>query len=553
MPGGNWLYSAVNRYRVAFLAALALGLVGIALSLRNCEKKTPPPSPPPSQSTPELPTPVIPPAPEPAESTATFTPVPENVAAKPKAWLKTKPDTLAFVGHLWSYAPKVATWPQVQIELKMGPPGMGLEDGQLRYLPKTPGRHNVRLQLHRVGKQGSDDSIASMPVAFYLSVATPLRMKVSGPEKPVFAGEPCSLIVHVDKAAHLPWPVEVQVYRRQTDKPDTVLAMTASDVRLIRAWPNTGKQTLEFVAVANGHREDSAQVAVTLLAKVGSTLQAPLDTLEPGGKAAFVIGGLQGNAPFTLSLDIDGDGKSDWQGQEPGTVLLPVNKSGHFAAALQVIDAQGLKGRSEAAYRVNQRTRVSLESKIPRANLVTPFRFRLEAEDSDDSLTKVTGHFPDTVASASIHATMLDTASPEKIDIAPGGHSLKAYWTRSWAKPGKYGVQACATSTDARRVCDQVEVEVFNAGPICKILPGLKPTPGVPIDIVGEAQDPDGRIVLWEWNLDGDPKFELQRKDGTPVHFTFARKGKFPVVLRVTTADGMVAQDSLKVEVKSSW
>jgi hypothetical protein len=56
--------------------------------------------------------------------------------------------------------------------------------------------------------------------------------------------------------------------------------------------------------------------------------------------------------------------------------------------------------------------------------------------------------------------------------------------------------------------------------------------------------------VKWEWDLDGDGKFDLaSRKDGR-LKYTFSRKGSFPLTLKVTTADGMTATGVRKVEVR---
>jgi hypothetical protein len=291
---------------------------------------------------------------------------------------------------------------------------------------------------------------------------------------------------------------------------------------------------------------DTNTLPVAVNIPVTATLQAPKDTLEPGSKGDFIIGALTGTPPFNLSLDMDKDGKEEWKGNQAGRVTLDLAKSGKFVAQLRVVDAKGLTSQVEATYVVNKKVKINLQCKTPKVNLVTPASFKAELYDGDDTLLSIQGFIPN-------HSGGVDTVPADKMEKTDNGQKIKAYWSRKWTKPGRYQVQVCGVASDARCACGAVQVEVFNAKPVCKILDDLKPMPGIPVAITGQAYDEDGSIVLWEWNLDGDNHFELPRKDRTPVHFTFARKGKFPLVFKATSADGDSCRDSLIVQVKSSW
>jgi hypothetical protein len=76
---------------------------------------------------------------------------------------------------------------------------------------------------------------------------------------------------------------------------------------------------------------------------------------------------------------------------------------------------------------------------------------------------------------------------------------------------------------------------------------------GKPLQIDGAGTDPDGKIVKWEWDLNGDGKYDLASAENGRFQYTFSKVGTFNMVLRVTTADGMTAQGSRKVEVRKKW
>ena len=64
-----------------------------------------------------------------------------------------------------------------------------------------------------------------------------------------------------------------------------------------------------------------------------------------------------------------------------------------------------------------------------------------------------------------------------------------------------------------------------------------------------ESKDPDGSIVLYEWDLDGDGEFEIREEDGR-ISKVFDAVGDYKVQLRVTGTnnDFDVAEKIIKVK-----
>lgn len=71
-----------------------------------------------------------------------------------------------------------------------------------------------------------------------------------------------------------------------------------------------------------------------------------------------------------------------------------------------------------------------------------------------------------------------------------------------------------------------------------------------PLDVefdAGESLDPDGQIVLYEWDFDGDAEFD---DEGEVVEYRFDKPGTYDVLLRVTDNNGEFATISQLITVK---
>jgi len=58
-----------------------------------------------------------------------------------------------------------------------------------------------------------------------------------------------------------------------------------------------------------------------------------------------------------------------------------------------------------------------------------------------------------------------------------------------------------------------------------------------PLDVefnAAESRDPDGEIILYEWDLNGDGQFEISSREDAAVFETFTKVGEYKVSLRVT-------------------
>ncbi|MEO6097469.1 MAG: PKD domain-containing protein, partial [Fibrobacteria bacterium] len=269
------------------------------------------------------------------------------------------------------------------------------------------------------------------------------------------------------------------------------------------------------------------------------------DTVEPGGAVAIDASASMGDGALAYSLDLNGDGKPDWIDSTTAKASLKAPGSGVYTAILSVRNSMGQEGKATATLRVNARPRLELRVKNPKENMAAMVEFKARAKDADDSLSLVRFNF---TGEASAWETRV---GPADSVASPGEWWLR--FKHAYGKPGNHTAVFCVSSRDGREACQKAKVEVFNAPPVC--LPGadLKATLGKPLEIDGGGADPDGKIVKWEWDLDGDGKFDLVSAADGKFQYTFSKVGIFPLTLRVTSADGVTAQGARKVEVRKKW
>jgi hypothetical protein len=204
----------------------------------------------------------------------------------------------------------------------------------------------------------------------------------------------------------------------------------------------------------------------------------------------------------------------------------------------------GQEGKTSAALRVNARPKLEWRVRNPKENMAAGVDFKIHAKDADDSIRGLRVNFT---------GDPEDWKSFAEADSQAAGREWWKRFKHAYGKVGKYSATACVAAADGRDVCQDLKVEIFNAPPVCVPGPEVHATLGVPLEIDGSGNDPDGKIVKWEWDLNGDGKYDLASTENGRFQYTFSKVGTFNLVLRVTTADGMAAQGTRKVEVRKKW
>lgn len=288
-----------------------------------------------------------------------------------------------------------------------------------------------------------------------------------------------------------------------------------------------------------------AEGAISVVSAVTAVLKVSPDTVEPGGMVTVDASESKGDGRLVFALDLDGDGAVDWSDSATGKAMLKAPASGVYRAVLTARNPMGQEGKTTAAIRVNAKPKLEMKVKNPKENMAAEVEIRAHAKDADDSLVRARINF-----TGDTSGWIMRTTPPDSL-ISARDWLLR--FRHAYGKVGKYTVMLCVTAADGREACQKSPVEIFNAPPVCKPGADIHATVGKPVEIDGSGVDPDGKIVKWEWDLDGDGKFDLVSAANGKFQYTFAKKGIFPLKLRVTTADGMTATGSRKVEVRTKW
>jgi len=131
----------------------------------------------------------------------------------------------------------------------------------------------------------------------------------------------------------------------------------------------------------------------------------------------------------------------------------------------------------------------------------------------------------------------------EELTAEPASsHTYDAY--------GSYEAALRVTDDDGAQDTDSVTIEV-NRPPMAELT--ADPSAGaIPLDVgfnAAGSHDPDGEIVQYEWDFDGDSTYDDTTAVPTDAH-TYGCFGSFDAVVRVTDDDGAQDTDSVRVAVE---
>jgi hypothetical protein len=500
----------------------------------------------------------VPPEAESGPDSVSAPDVPAPAQSAPR--FSSRPTLKAYPGRPWTYRPTLSQPIPFALSLARAPDStMREERGTVSWIPSQEGRYPVLLVAMAIEAEEPGPADKRRPVElarqdFMLVVEKVLTLSLK--PLPAQTGKGDSIPFDLRGSVFPAWAADritVRFDYQGDGRWDTEALPLAANLLHRHSYAEIGRFTPKVEARYADLETRSVQGEIAVISPVMPVLKISPDTVEPGGAVAIDASESKGDGALAFSLDLDGDGKADWIDsatagaplKTPPKTSLKAPVSGVYTATLSARDSMGQEGRATATLRVNARPRFDLKVKNPKENMSALVEFKARAKDADDSLSKVRFNFTGDAAAWETRA-----AAPDSV-AGPGEWWLR--FKHAYGKPGSYTAAFCVSSRDGREACQQAKVEIFNAPPVC--LPGadLKATLGKPLEIDGGGADPDGKIVKWEWDLDGDGKFDLASAADGKFQYTFSKVGIFPLTLRVTSADGATAKGARKVEVRKKW
>lgn len=137
-------------------------------------------------------------------------------------------------------------------------------------------------------------------------------------------------------------------------------------------------------------------------------------------------------------------------------------------------------------------------------------------------------------------------------DLGDGNQSVEWTLDHIYAEPGTYTVKVTALNSKNVIVVDQLVVKVLwipNKPPVA--VPSVEQwvMPGRNLRFSDGSYDPDGYIVLWQWDFDGDGTFDHSNTtDGNHTH-VYPDEGLFTALLTVTDNRGEVGIATVNIKV----
>ncbi|HEX2087678.1 MAG TPA: PKD domain-containing protein, partial [Solirubrobacteraceae bacterium] len=248
--------------------------------------------------------------------------------------------------------------------------------------------------------------------------------------------------------------------------------------------------------------------------------------VSPGGTVQFdgSASSDSGGAIVSYEWDLDGDGQFD-DGTTPQVErTYPTRTS--VLVKLRVTDDDGLTGVRSYRLPVTERPTARL---VPSpASPLTGETVRLGGGTSSD---------PDPGGSIVRYQWVVEGQDPSDYDTQG-----TPYLDVAFATPGTKSVTLIVTDDDGAQDVAQVAVVVRNRPPAAAIAdPGLTLRDRVTTLSAAGSTDPDGTIVDYAWDLDGNGVHETSSGASPTIDHTFAAAGPATVGVQITDDSGATA------------
>lgn len=141
-------------------------------------------------------------------------------------------------------------------------------------------------------------------------------------------------------------------------------------------------------------------------------------------------------------------------------------------------------------------------------------------------------------------------------EIDASGPNVTQRFVDRGVNNGRYPVTAVISyfspSLQEEKSFSMVKEVIISNEAVSAVMTADPETGSVPLQVkfsAKKSKDPDGSIVLYEWDLDGDGEYEIQGDEQIATEKTFSKVGEFTVRLRVTGSnnDTSIAEQKIVV------
>ena len=120
-------------------------------------------------------------------------------------------------------------------------------------------------------------------------------------------------------------------------------------------------------------------------------------------------------------------------------------------------------------------------------------------------------------------------------------------YPHTYNRSGTYNATLLAQSSTGETASAMVPITVENSPPIATA--DVQPSNGaVPliVQLLGTGTDPDGSVVLYEWDFEGDGTYDWSSTTSGNATYTYTQEGTFQAIFRATDNDGLSTTTSVQ-------
>ncbi|WNB77436.1 PKD domain-containing protein [Methylomonas koyamae] len=291
-----------------------------------------------------------------------------------------------------------------------------------------------------------------------------------------------------------------------TDKPGIyVLQLIVSDGKL--------SSDPDSVLIEAKVPEVEIQASVT-------TGSAPLDvTLN-----AIPNGGF---APYQFEWDLDGNGSAD---DVRKNFVYTFLQRGVIEVTLKMKDAKGYQALAKQVISVTSAPSVLASASPNSGSAPLLVNFAATVNDIDGVVQRFDWDFD----------------GDGIVDHSSNSSAGAAF---TYQRAGLYHAKLTVYDNDGLSSADTVDISVGSAPEVTATVDKFTGISPFTATFSGSVTDKDGKVVLYEWDFDGDKAFDYSSSQSASVSHTYTQGGIYNATLRVSDNDGLIDEDSLIIAV----
>ncbi len=234
--------------------------------------------------------------------------------------------------------------------------------------------------------------------------------------------------------------------------------------------------------------------------------------------------------------DFDGDGNFDWSSSTTGNTQYLYTTGGLINARLRVYDDDNATATETVVLDINSPPVVTVEADVTVGE--PPLLVNFDASKSYDPNGEIVNFEWD-----------FDNDGVFELDT-----DLDPTSSYEFTDNGSYWVTCRATDDLGGMGTGKIRISINNIPPIAiagaDVTSGDKP---LTVNLNADASsDPDGSILKWEWDFEGDGTYDWTSDTGGDVQNVYNERGSFLTTLRVTDNDDDTTTDTIEIHV-NDW